>query len=264
VKPELRDRLLAAGVDPDRIPRHIAIIMDGNGRWAERQGLPRLSGHYRGYETVERTVTTASDLGVEAMTLYTFSAENWRRPESEIEGIMHLIAEAAHAQLRKLLDEGVRLCVSGRIEELPDYVRDPLLLDMERTRDNPGLVLNLAINYGGRTELVDAARELARRTRDEGLDPESIDEQLFASCLYRPELPDPDLLIRTAGEKRVSNFLLWQIAYSELHVTSVMWPDFSDEDLFTAIADYQKRVRKFGGVLHSPAGDGPKHAGSAA
>lgn len=242
------DRARAFGVDPERIPQHIAVIMDGNGRWAERRGWPRLMGHERGYQTVDRIVTFAAELGVRAMTLYTFSAENWRRPESEIEGIMRLIAQAAREQLMKLLENGVQLRLAGRIHELPDFVREPLLEDVLSTRDNTGLVLTLAINYGGRAELVDAARALAEQVRAGTLDPAQIGEDTLAACLYQPDLPEPDLLIRTAGEMRISNFLLWQIAYAEIHVTQVLWPDFSEDDLLRAIADYQSRIRKFGGI----------------
>ncbi len=250
-----RRKLTSAGVDPDRIPGHVAIIMDGNGRWAQQRGLPRLEGHRRGYRTVTRIVRVASDAGVRALTLYTFSAENWRRPQDEVSGIMRLIAAAAHRELRRLTDEGVQLRVSGRMEGLPDFVREALLADIERTKNNPGLVLTLAVNYGGRAEIADAVQSIARRVADGELSPEAIDEELVSKSLYQPDLPDPDLLIRTAAEMRVSNFLLWQIAYSEIHVTPVLWPDFAEADLLKAIADYQSRVRKFGGV---PAPSGQK------
>lgn len=241
--------LMARGIDPGRIPAHIAIIMDGNGRWAERQDLPRLEGHRQGYITVDRMVRFCGEIGVRALTLYTFSAENWRRPESEISGIMQLIAHAAHEEFNKLMDTGVQLRLSGRIDELPDYVRDPLLEDVRETEGNDGLILNLAINYGGRAEIVDACRELAERVKRGELDVSAIDEAAISAQLYQADLPEPDLLIRTAGEMRISNFLLWQIAYSELHVTPVLWPDFQQEDLLKAIADYQHRVRKFGAVV---------------
>lgn len=251
--PSPRDRLLAYGIDPERVPRHIAIIMDGNGRWAERKGLPRLEGHRRGYQAVDPIITAAERFGIEAVTLYTFSAENWRRPQTEISGIMRLIAHAAQRKLRKLMATGVRVRISGRIDELPDFVRDALLADVERTKDNEGLVLNLAINYGGRSEIVDAARALAARVKEGTLAPGDIDEQALSGAMYQPDLPDPDLLIRTAGEMRISNFLLWEIAYAELHVTQVLWPDFGEEDLMKSILDYQKRVRKFGTVVRENA-----------
>ncbi len=250
-----RRKLTSAGVDPDRIPGHVAIIMDGNGRWAQQRGLPRLEGHRRGYRTVTRIVRVAAYAGVRALTLYTFSAENWRRPKDEVSGIMRLIASAAHRERRRLTDEGVQLRVSGRMEDLPDFVSEALLADIERTKNNPGLILTLAVNYGGRTEITDAVRSIARRVAGGELSPEAIDEELISKSLYQPDLPDPDLLIRTAAEMRVSNFLLWQIAYSEIHVTPVLWPDFGEADLLKAIADYQGRVRKFGGV---PAPSGQK------
>lgn len=247
------EKLRESGIDLERVPSHIAIIMDGNGRWASSRGLPRLEGHRRGYKTVDRIVRLAGEFNVKALTLYTFSAENWRRPRAEISGIMKLIASAAHQELRKLMDEGVQLRLSGRIDDLPDYVKAALLSDVQRTQNNTGLILNLAVNYGGRTELVDAMRGLARRVRRGELAPEEIDDSAIAAALYQPDLPDPDLLIRTAGEMRISNFLLWQIAYAELHVTPVLWPDFGEDDLLKAIADYQSRVRKFGGVANAPA-----------
>lgn len=242
------EKLTGAGIAPDRIPAHVAIIMDGNGRWAQGRGLPRLEGHRRGYQTVDRIVRAAGEIGIRALTLYTFSNENWRRPREEISGIMRLIATAARRELRKLTDEGVQLRVSGRLEGLPAFVRDSLLEDVELTKDNIGLVLNLAVNYGGRAEIVDALRRLAPQIQDGSLSAGTIDEDVISASLYQPDLPDPDLLIRTAGEMRISNFLLWQVAYAELHVTDVLWPDFAEADLLKAIADYQGRVRKFGGV----------------
>ena len=210
-----------------------------------------LEGHRRGYKTVHRIVRTADDFGIKALTLYTFSAENWRRPRTEINGIMKLIASAALQDLRKLMDEGVQMRLSGRTEDLPGYVRDALLEDVERTKYNSGLKLTLAVNYGGRAELIDAMRKLGARIQAGELRPDEIDEQTVSRALYQPDIPDPDLLIRTAGEMRISNFLLWEIAYSELHVTPVLWPDFGDEDLLLAIEDYQSRVRKFGAVAPS-------------
>ncbi len=247
-----RRKLTSAGVDPDRIPGHVAIIMDGNGRWAQQRGLPRLEGHRRGYRTVSRIVRVAAEAGVRALTLYTFSAENWRRPKDEVAGIMRLIATAAHRELRRLTDEGVQLRVSGRMEGLPDFVREALLTDVEITKNNPGIILTLAVNYGGRAEITDAVQNIARRAASGELSPEAIDEELVSQFLYQPDLPDPDLLIRTAAEMRVSNFLLWQIAYSEIHVTPVLWPDFGEADFLKAIADHQGRVRKFGGVPTPP------------
>lgn len=237
---------IEAGLDPNRIPRHIAIIMDGNGRWAQQRGLPRLAGHAQGYMTVRPTVEAANDLGVEALTLFTFSSENWTRADGEPEGIMRLIARAAREELPDMQRNQVRMIVSGRIDEIPVDVQDSLRQAVEATKKNKRIVLNLAINYGGRNEIIDATRKLAAMVANGDLKPKDIDESLFAKCLYTPQLPDPDLLIRTASELRVSNFLLWQIAYTEIWVTDAYWPDFSRDHLIQAISDYQKRVRKFG------------------
>ncbi|MHB1459715.1 MAG: isoprenyl transferase [Armatimonadota bacterium] len=242
---------IEAGLDLQRIPAHIAIIMDGNGRWAAGRGLPRLIGHRQGYKTVRNIVREASDLGVKALTLYTFSTENWRRPEEETTGLMKLIGEAARQELRSMYQNGVKVQVSGRINGLPTEVREELQRGMETTKDNDRIVLNLAINYGGRAEIVDAMRMIAVKVAAGELSPEQIDEQTVEAQLYTAGLPDPDLLIRTAGEKRLSNFLIWQTAYSELHITPTLWPDFTLAHLVAAIDDYQKRVRKFGGVVNS-------------
>lgn len=256
--PEKRpDKLVARGIDPERVPRHIGIIMDGNGRWAERQGLPRLEGHRRGYQTARAIVRSAGEFDVQAITLYTFSVENWRRPDGEVSGIMRLIAEAAYAELQDLMDTGVQMRISGRIDALPDFVREALLGDVRRTRTNPGLILNLAVNYGGRAEIVDAVRSIAARVKSGELDVDQINEDAISASLYQPDLPEPDLLVRTAGEMRISNFLLWQAAYAELHVTPVLWPDFTEDDLLTAIADYQTRTRKFGTVVPEGLATGP-------
>ncbi|MDO8683160.1 MAG: isoprenyl transferase [Armatimonadota bacterium] len=240
------EKAIAAGLDPNRIPKHIAIIMDGNGRWAKERGLSRLAGHIQGYSTVRTVVEAAVDFGVQALTLYTFSSENWNRPKEEVEGIMRLIAEAARKELDDLMKQGVRLIVSGRLSELPEDVQDSLACDMERTRQNSVMTLNLAVNYGGRREIVDAVQNIAALVAKGELAPEDIDDKVIAENLYTPQLPDPDMLIRTAGELRVSNFLLWQIAYTEIWVTQDLWPDFTRDDFIRAISDYQKRIRKFG------------------
>jgi undecaprenyl diphosphate synthase len=235
-----------AGLDPTRIPRHIAIIMDGNGRWAKQQGLPRLAGHAQGYTRVRPIVEFSLDLGIEAITLYTFSSENWRRPKSEVDGIMRLIAMAARNELESLQENDVRVIISGRLDELEADVRESLEHEMRVTEDNKSLTLNLAINYGGRAEIRDAVREIAASAAKGDIKPDDITDDLIGSHLYTSSIPDPDLLIRTAGELRVSNFLLWQIAYTEIWVTDVLWPDFGEKELIQAIADYQRRVRKFG------------------
>ncbi len=224
----------------------MAIVMDGNGRWATGRGLERTEGHRAGYKRVRPIVEASLDYGIKYLTLYTFSTENWRRPKEETDAIMALIAEAARKELADLHEKDVRITISGVFGELPDPVKVELDRDRVLTADNTSLTLNLAINYGGRREIIDTTKKIARLVASGELDPESIDEQVFGKYLYSPEIPDPDLLIRTAGEMRISNFLLWEIAYSEIHVTDVLWPDFGEDDLAKAILDYQKRTRKFG------------------
>ncbi len=239
-------------VNPQRIPRHVAVIMDGNGRWARQRRLARLEGHRRGYKTLKNTVIAAAELDVKVLTAYTFSSENWRRPKAEVAGLMRLIRFAARAELEEMKKEGVRIVVSGRVHELPRPVQNQLDEDVRATAHNSRIVLNIAVNYGGRSEIVDAARYAAEMVKLGEIEPAEIDEALISSLMYHPELPDPDLLIRTAGEMRISNFLLWECAYTELHVTETLWPDFSKDDLINAIADYQSRIRKFGKVVEQP------------
>ncbi len=239
----------AANLDMSRIPRHVAIIMDGNGRWATDRGLHRLLGHHQGSLTIREIIEDARDLGIGVVTLYSFSTENWRRPIEEVSGLMSLIAETARMQLADMMKKNVRVVVSGRLHEIPDDVRDALLTGAEETRHNTGIIMNLAINYGGRAELVDAMRSLARRVADGSLQPEAIDEQTIAAEMYQPDLPDPDLMIRTANEKRLSNFLIWQTAYTEIVITPTLWPDFTTQTLIDCIAEYQSRTRKFGAVV---------------
>ncbi|MEN6370613.1 MAG: isoprenyl transferase [Armatimonadota bacterium] len=236
-------------IDPDRVPKHVAIVMDGNGRWATRQGLTRAEGHVQGYIALRNIVEAASDLGIKALTVYAFSTENWRRPKDEVEALMHLFARAAHQEMENLQQNSVRMMVSGRFHELPKEVQDSLNADIKATKNNTRLILNLAINYGGRSEIADAARALARKAAAGEISPEEIDEKTFSQYMYAPELPDPDLLIRTAGEMRISNFLMWEIAYAEFYVTQVLWPDFNREELIKAILDYQGRTRRFGAVV---------------
>jgi undecaprenyl diphosphate synthase len=236
-------------LDPERIPKHIAVIMDGNGRWARRKGLPRLEGHRQGYKTLKNVVIAAAELGVKALTAYTFSSENWTRPKTEVAGLMRLIKFAARAELDEMKKERVRITVSGRFHELPKPVRDQLNEDMEATKNNDRIVLNIAVNYGARNEILDAVRRAAAMVQLGELSPDDIDEKLFSNLMYSPDLPDPDLLIRTAGEMRISNFLLWQIAYTELFVTETLWPDFTKDTLIEAISSYQQRTRKFGAVV---------------
>jgi undecaprenyl diphosphate synthase len=230
----------------EAIPRQVADIMDGNGRWAERRGLDRVQGHRAGIEAVRATVRAAHELGVRFLTLYAFSTENWSRPKGEVDALMGLLEHYLEAEIEELDRNGIRLRAIGRLDRLPELARAKLDEALDRTRDNGEMTVVFALSYGGRTEIVDAARKLARDVEQGKLDPEQIDEKTFSAYLYDPELPDPDLLIRTGGEARVSNFLLWQIAYAELHVTDVMWPDFRKSDLVEAVWDYQQRERRYG------------------
>lgn len=236
---------LPAELDLENLPKHVAIITDGNGRWATRRGMARNLGHAQGYEALKDAVDLCSHLDIPYLTTYSFSSENWRRSQEEVAGLMSLIEYAAHEQIQALHNRNVRFKIIGRLDPLPDSLRDELMRDMELTRNNTGLTFTLAINYGGRSELVDAMRTAVR----EGADPESIDENTFERYLYTTGIPDPDLLIRTAGELRISNFLLWQIAYSEIYVTDVLWPDFGHEDFIRALLAYQQRTRRFGAVV---------------
>ena len=240
----LKERIEAAG----HIPRHIAIIMDGNGRWARQRGLPRIAGHREGINSVREVVRACGELGVEVLTLYVFSVENWRRPRPEIGALMRLLRETTRQEVDDLMRNEVRLSVIGRIEEIAPAARKVLTEAIQRTSGNTGLLLNLAINYGGRAELVDAVRRLIDDVDQGRLKAGTIDEETFGRYMYTRDVPDPDLLIRTSGEMRVSNFLLWQIAYTEIHVTDVFWPDFRRPHLYQAILDYQSRERRFGGV----------------
>ena len=235
-----------ADLDLARVPRHVAVIMDGNGRWAKERGLPRIAGHRAGVEAVRRTLAACEALGVGVITLFSFSTENWKRPEDEVRALMGLLTELVGAETEGLVARGIRLRVIGRRAGLPEDVRAAVSLAEERTSGCTGPVLCLALNYGARAEIVDAARSIADDVRAGTLDPAGIDEGAIERRLYTAGLPDPDLLIRTSGELRVSNFLLWQISYAELHVTPVRWPDFSENDFYAAVQDYQSRDRRFG------------------
>ncbi|CCW35349.1 Undecaprenyl pyrophosphate synthetase [Chthonomonas calidirosea] len=235
-------------LDPSRLPTHVAIIMDGNGRWARAQGKSRLFGHDQGYRTLKNIVYAARDLGIRFLTVYGFSSENWRRSAEEVGGLMDLMLRAMRNEIEELVQNRVRVRISGRLHELPPDLRTELEVAMERTRHFDGLIFNLAINYGGRAEVVDAVRSIAKRVQKGEINPDTIDEQTIASHLYWPDIPDPDLLIRTAGELRLSNFLLWETAYSEIYVTPVCWPEFTRDHFVEALLDYQRRVRKFGAV----------------
>ena len=229
-------------LDPGRMPRHIAIIMDGNGRWAKGRGLPRVAGHKAGVDSVRETVRTCGELGVGALTLYSFSTENWLRPKEEVSELMRLLSWALRRETAELHDNRVRLMASGRLGGLPVAVKDELDRAIHRLKDNKGLILNLALNYGARSELVDAVNALLRSGAKE------VTEEDIGRNLYTAGLPDPDLVIRTSGEMRISNFLLWQIAYSEFYVTPVCWPEFRKQHLYEAIAEFQKRDRRYGGL----------------
>ena len=230
----------------DHVPRHVAIIMDGNGRWAERRGLSRNEGHREGLEAVRAVVRAAGDLGIEYLTLYAFSLENWNRPQAEVTELMRLLDHYLEVELEEVIQNDIRVRVIGRLDRVPPTVRRRVLDAVERTRDGHAMTLTFALSYGGRAEIVDAARRLLRDAELGKVDAEHLDEKTFAAYLYDPELPDPDLLIRTGAESRVSNFLLWQIAYSELYITELMWPDFRAEHLLRAIEEYQRRERRFG------------------
>jgi undecaprenyl diphosphate synthase len=227
--------------------RHMAIIMDGNGRWATRRHLPRLAGHSAGVAALRRVVECASDENIEMLSVYAFSTENWGRPQNEVDGLMRLLWETVRSDLERLHSKGVRLRHLGRLANLPLDIQQAIQEMVELTRNNTKIAVNVCFNYGGRAELVDAVRQIVA----DGLDPEAIDETLISSYLYTRDLPDPDLIVRTAGEMRVSNFLLWQSAYSEYYATPTLWPDFGREDLLAALESFNRRKRRFGKV--SPA-----------
>jgi undecaprenyl diphosphate synthase len=242
------ERLAAAGLDPGRLPRHIAVIMDGNGRWARKRGLPRVEGHRRGVRSVRATIEECCRLGVGQLTLYCLSVENWKRPQAEIDFLMTLLRKYLIDERPEIVDQNIRFTTIGRREGIPDAVQREMDENIRVSRDNTGMALCLAINYGGRTELVDAVRAVAEQVKRGKLDPDAIDEALVADHLYTAGMPEPDLLIRTAGEMRVSNFLLWQISYAELWVTEKCWPEFDRGTLHEALRDFAQRERRFGGL----------------
>jgi undecaprenyl diphosphate synthase len=230
------------------VPEHVAIIMDGNGRWATRRGLPRVAGHREGVIAARTIVRAADLLGLRYLTLYAFSTENWSRPADEVSTLMSLLERSIHSELPELMARNARLRVLGRPQGVPTDVRRGIDHVVHETRDNTGLTVLMAFNYGGRDELIDAFRTLARQVQAGELKPEEISEKAISEALYTAEVPDPDLLIRTSGEMRVSNFLLWQIAYTELWITPTLWPDFGAADLYRAVAEFQGRTRRFGKV----------------
>jgi undecaprenyl diphosphate synthase len=242
------DEMLVGQVNFERLPAHIAIIMDGNGRWAAQRHLPRVEGHRAGIDAVRDTVETAARLGIHVLTLYAFSIENWKRPATEISTLMMLLKRYLRSELKTLLTNNIRFRVIGRMDDLAGDIQDELRAAMDRTANDNGMLFNIALNYGGRAEIVDAAR----RAIEAGVRPEELDEQRFAGFLYTAGQPDPDLLIRTSGEMRVSNYLLWQIAYTEIYVTETLWPDFRRRHLLEAVLAYQKRERRYGGIGIDP------------
>lgn len=240
------DGISSPALDLQRLPKHIAVIMDGNGRWAAARGLPRILGHRAGAEAVRRTAEACRELGISALTLYAFSWENWSRPSEEIGQLMDLLEEFLDREVETLRKNQIRLRAIGRLHELPPTVLAHLHDIMARTSQGDRMTMTLALSYGGRQEILDATRRIAQLVREGRVQPEAIDEALFSRHLYLPELPDPDLLIRTSGEQRISNFLLWQISYAELYVTPKFWPDFTKDDLYETIRAYQQRDRRFG------------------
>jgi undecaprenyl diphosphate synthase len=233
-------------IDPKRLPRHIAIIMDGNGRWAQKNHLPRVEGHRRGVKTVDKIVTLCAEMHLEALTLYSFSDANWNRPRTEVEALMKILDQYLNRELERMKRQNIRFNTIGRIHELPPAIQKLIRRAEDYTRSNNGLVLTLALSYGGRQEIIDAVRKIAKQVQEGVLPIEDIDFPVMESCLYTHDLPELDLLIRTSGEKRISNFLLYQMAYTELHYTPVMWPQFTEDDLLKAIIDFQNRERRFG------------------
>ncbi|MCC7417604.1 MAG: isoprenyl transferase [Acidobacteria bacterium] len=254
VPPGSPDERLAREINVEQLPSHVAVIMDGNGRWAAQRHLPRVEGHRAGIESVRDVVETSARLGIDVLTLYAFSIENWKRPRAEVNTLMLLLKRYIRLELKTLIDNNIQFHAIGRVEELAPDVRHELDLGIRQTERNTGMQFNIALNYGGRAEIVDAAR----RAMAAGIPPEALDERTFGGFLYTAGQPDPDLLIRTSGEMRVSNFLLWQIAYAEIWVTETLWPDFRRRHLLEAVLAYQKRDRRYGGIKPSPVALGAK------
>jgi undecaprenyl diphosphate synthase len=250
VQPGSPEEALARQIDFARLPRHVAVIMDGNGRWAAQRHLPRVEGHRAGIDSVREVVESSARIGIQVLTLYAFSVENWKRPVTEVSTLMSLLKRYLRIELNTLLRNNIRFHVIGREDELAPDIRSELKLAEEKTAGNSGMLFNIALNYGGRAEIVEAVRRLVAA----GTPPDAIDEQRFSEFLYTAGQPDPDLLIRTSGEMRVSNFLLWQIAYAEIWVTDTFWPDFRARHLLEAVADYQRRDRRYGAVSSDPVG----------
>ncbi len=238
----------AAGLDPSNLPRHVAIIMDGNGRWAKKQLLNRIRGHEKGAETVRTIVRTSREIGISVLTLYAFSTENWQRPKSEVAALMTLLKKFLESELSELKENNIQLQTIGQIERLPQDVLRVLRHTMESTQDKDGMILNLALSYGGRSEIIDMVKAIGHKLQTGQIGPDDITPDLVDAHLYTRDLPDPDLLIRTSGEMRISNFLLWQIAYAELYITKTLWPDFNRDEYLQILKDYQTRDRRYGRV----------------
>jgi undecaprenyl diphosphate synthase len=251
LKPSAREERLLAELDANKLPQHIAVIMDGNGRWARRRHLPRITGHRAGVQSARAVIETCARLNIPALTLYAFSMENWRRPKAEIDFLMRLLREYLRKELPVLHRNNIRMLVIGRTDQLPEAVRTDIDRAMQLTAGNSGMQLAVALNYGGRAELVDAFNRILERMKESGLIYARVDEEMISQNLYTAGVPDPDLLIRTSGEMRVSNFLLWQIAYAEIYVTETLWPDFTRAQLFEALLDFQKRERRYGGLAET-------------
>jgi undecaprenyl diphosphate synthase len=247
----LDEERLVRELDGGRLPQHIAVIMDGNGRWARKRHLPRVAGHRAGVQSARTVIETCARLHISALTLYAFSMENWRRPKAEIDFLMRLLRDYLRRELPVIHRNNIRLLVIGRPDQLPDAVRNDVERAMEQTSGNTGMKLAVALNYGGRAEIVDAFNRILDRVRHDGMVGAAVDEEMISQNLYTAGLPDPDLLIRTSGEMRVSNFLLWQIAYAEIYVTETLWPDFTRAQLYEALLDFQKRERRYGGLSES-------------
>lgn len=244
----IRNSEVSEEIDPTNIPKHIAIIMDGNGRWAKKRGLPRIAGHREGIKVVKNVVMQCNKLGVEVLTLYAFSTENWKRPKTEVDFLMRAPEKFLFTYLPELVEENVQVRTMGNQSNLPSHTLKAVETAARQTRDNTGLILNFAWNYGSRFEITQAVRNLAKDVKNGKIDIEAIDEDTLSSYMFSPQLGDPDLLIRTSGEIRLSNFMLWQLAYTELWFTNVLWPDFKEEQLLEAIREFQKRGRRYGSI----------------
>ncbi|MFH1860159.1 MAG: isoprenyl transferase [bacterium] len=248
MKTKNADEEILSLIDNSRLPEHVAIIMDGNGRWAQSKGLPRIVGHQAGMKSVKRVIKTANDMGIKALTLYAFSTENWSRPQKEIEALMTLLCKYLRIEVKNLNKQNVRIRFMGRIYQLPELVQHELVKATEETSKNSGLILNIALNYSGRADIVDGVSHLAADIHAGKIQVDEINETVFQRYLSTTDLPEVDLLIRTSGEMRISNFLLWEIAYTELWITPIYWPEFNREYFYQALIDYQKRKRRFGGT----------------